>query len=83
MKLGDREYKLDLMKISAGEFFSLFVPETPVEVEREIISRAWGLTVDEYMALPLPLHRELNVEFLRQARNPTENPNSVSGSTST
>ena len=83
MKLGDTEYKLDLMKISAAEYFSLFLAETPVEVEREIIARAWGLTVDEYLALPYPHHRALNIEFLKAARNPVDDPNSQSGSTST
>lgn len=81
MKLGDQEYTLDLMKITAAEYRSLFRNETTPEVEQEIIARAWGITVDEYMGLPYPHHYALNVEFLKAAKNPLESPNSVSGST--
>ena len=83
MLLGKKEYKLDLLRITAAEYYSLFIPETDVEVEREIISRAWGITVEEYLGLPLPHHQALNVEFFRVARNPVADPNSASGSIST
>ena len=83
MLLGKKDYKLDLMRITAAEYYSLFAPETDVEVEREIMARAWGITVKEYLGLPLPHHQALNVEFFRIARNPVADPNSVSGSTST
>jgi hypothetical protein len=66
------KYKLDLNRITAREYYSLFDTATPVEVEREIVSRAWGISVDEYLDLPQGVHQMMNVEFFRRAKNPVE-----------
>lgn len=81
MILDGKEYTLDLMRISRRDFFTIFRPETTAEAQAEVVARAWGLTVDEFMDLPYPHSFALNVEFIKSAKNPLESPNSVSGST--
>lgn len=70
-----REITFDMSKVSLREYRAIFDKDQPQEEEDALISRASGLTVDEYLNLPYPEWRKLIMAFFAVARNPLTNPN--------
>lgn len=78
-----RELTVDLTKITIAEYRKLFAPETTPEEEDALLAPCFGLTVEEFQALPYPDYKRVTAAFFEQARNPLADPNSASASTST
>ena len=78
-----RELAVDLTKISIAQYRHLFKNETTPEEEDALLAPCFGLTVEEFEALPYPDYKRATAAFFEQARNPLADPNSVSASTST
>jgi hypothetical protein len=65
-----REITFDLKKVSLKEYRALFDPKQPRETEDATISKVSGLTVDEYVDLPLEDSKRLVVAFIKRAQKP-------------
>lgn len=78
-----KQITFDLFAINIAEYRSLFEVGQPKVKEDELLSRVSGLTVEEYLELPYPDWRQLTLAFFTKAREPLNDPNSESESTST
>jgi hypothetical protein len=78
-----REITFDLDAITLEEYRALLSPKQDKTEEDDIMSRACGLTVDEYHKLPHRTWRRLCKAFFEYAMGPLADPNSASESTST
>lgn len=78
-----KEITVDLNRITIREYRSLFDPAQAREDEDAIIAKAFGVTVEEMLDLSQPEYRRLTKIFFEKAREPLDDPNSQSGSTST
>jgi hypothetical protein len=77
-----RDLSVDLHKITIREYRSLFDRAQPQENEDALIARCVGMTLDEYLSLSQPDYRRVGEAFLKRAREPLADPNSVSASSS-
>jgi len=78
-----RELTVDLTKISIREYRRLFKDETTPEEEDALLAPCFGLTLEEFEALPYPDYKRVTNAFFERAKNPLSDPNSLSASTST
>ncbi|MFA5376893.1 MAG: hypothetical protein WC455_14175 [Dehalococcoidia bacterium] len=78
-----RELAVDLTKISIAQYRRLFKTETAPEEEDALLAPCFGLTAEEFGALPYPDYKRATAAFFEAARNPLADPNSASASTST
>jgi hypothetical protein len=69
-----REINYDLSKVTAGEYRNLFKDKQPIAYEDELISRAIGYTVEEYLALPLPDFKRVQKRFFKKVTEPIADP---------
>jgi len=77
-----RELTVDLTKISIREYRRLFKDETTPDEEDVLLAPCFGLTLEEFEALPYPDYKRVTKAFFERARDPLADPNSVSASTS-
>ena len=77
-----KEIVIDLGLVTLREFRSIFDNAQPQIEEDKIVSKACGLSLDDYLDLPQPVARRVIAEFMRAATQPLAAPNSVSASTS-
>jgi hypothetical protein len=76
------EITIDLGLVTLREFRSIFDKGQPQKEEDQIVAKACGLSLDEYLNLPQPTARRVIAEFMRAATQPLSVPNSPSVSTS-
>jgi len=69
-----REIEFDLSKITMGEYRAIFKSGQTTEYEDELISRAAGLTVEEYLGLSLPDCKRLQRRFFKKVTEPVADP---------
>lgn len=80
--------KVDLNLISIKEYRRLFDDDVTLQEEDAIVSKACGMTVEDFIELPQPVYRRAVFDFFRQAREPlaesdeVDRPNSAGESTS-
>lgn len=75
IKLGDgKEITFDLTSLTLKEYRALFDPKQPKEDEDRIVSRAAGLSLEEYVNLTYLDWKRLFVAFLKKAREPIVDP---------
>lgn len=81
-----RKLTLDIYCIKGKEYRALFAlvgqGDALREAEDVLVARAWGLSVDELTDLAPPEILRLGQEFYKAAREPLDDPNLVSASTS-
>ena len=78
-----KEITVDLYKITLQEYDSLFDAKIKANVQKDIISKTFGMTADEFNALPMPDGARLNKLFWTKAKEFLDEPkNSPSASTS-
>jgi hypothetical protein len=71
----------DLYSFTFEEYTKIFTAEDE-NVGNELIARAAGITVEEYMQLPYPDNRKVYSMFFKLCREVMSNPNSESVPTS-
>lgn len=80
--LNGKEYVIDLNRISIREWRSLFNDNQEQAAEDEILAKACGLNVDEFLDMGREDWRALVAAIFRKASQPLANPPSASASTS-
>lgn len=75
-----REITFDLYSFTFDEYLKIFSEDD--KAGNELISRAAGITVEEYLHLPYPDNRKIYKKFFELCRDVMSNPNSESAPTS-
>jgi len=73
---------IDLHRVTLREYRSIFADNQPQADEDQIVAKACGLTVEQYLDLSQPDARRIILSFLQAAAAPLKVPNSQSASTS-
>jgi len=83
-KISDgREIDINIYKISLEEYRAVITPKQKPEEEDAIMARVFGMSIEDYLKLPVPDWRFLTFKFFELARRPLADPNLASESTST
>ena len=82
VKLSNREIKIDLYQITITDYEKLFLDSVKDEEKRAIQCKTFGISVDEFSALPMPDGLMLQKAFWDACREPLKDPNSESVPTS-
>lgn len=77
-----REIVIDLTKITIKQHRALFDSKTKVDEDDTALGNTVGMTGDEVGSLSVWDYKTLYAAYLKKAREPLDNPNSVGGSTS-
>ena len=81
LKLSDgREITFDFKSFTRGEFMELFDKKTGEKKTQEVIARASGLTVAQYLDMNFADSWLLVNTFWKRCNNPLADPNSESAS---
>lgn len=69
-----RLIQIDLNRITVAEWRRLFDPSQLPEEEDEILSKAAGMTAEEWRSLGLADWRKVSMAILEKGRNPLSDP---------
>ena len=70
-----RVLEVDLTKISIKEYRRLFAESTTPDEEDVLLAPCFGVTLEEWQALPYPDYKAATKAFFERARNPLADPN--------
>lgn len=76
-----KEITFDLYSFTFDEYLKIFSDDDG-KAGNELIARAAGITVEEFLHLPYPDNRKIYSKFFQLCRDVMSNPNSESAPTS-